>query len=80
MMAALAPADELMADAPGTPLGVWTPVSEPVSVKPCGDVAVLVRSRSLTSALTMLQSYPNPNSELLRPARQHCLVMTRAAR
>lgn len=42
MMAALAPADELMADAPGAPLGVWTPVSEPVSIKPSIDIAVLV--------------------------------------
>ena len=44
MMAALTPTDELMTDASVAQLGTWAPVSEPVSIKPSVDVAVLVRS------------------------------------
>ena len=43
MMAALSPADEVMTDASTDRMGSWTPVSEPVSVKPSVDMAVLVR-------------------------------------
>jgi len=62
MMAALAPADELMADAPGAPLGVWTPVSEPVSIKPSINIAVLVCALILASKPNRVSKpYPNPD-------------------
>ena len=47
MMAALAPADEVMAEAATDGIGAWAPVSNPVSIKPCVDMAVLVRMHSI---------------------------------
>ena len=55
MMAALTPTDEMMTDASVAQLGTWAPVSEPVSIKPSVDVAVLVRACTLSRLLTKLR-------------------------